>query len=191
MQKTTTFLDTKWRYTRHVLGVTNSLIYLLFFSNLDTKDTPYQIKIVPDFCCMETSERVLVTGVESCQSTAIKRAVFCYGNTIFPWGDVTEVKKIQQLPAFTENHSEKKNKEKKKPTWGTNTVTKSKHCAALSGFLEPCWQEKARRRYVSENKKHVYVGTKPWSKQWLSADAHLHHLPVLPSALFHFICWDN
>lgn len=85
----------------------------------------YKIKIVPDFCCMETSERVLTTGVESFQITAIKRAVFCYGDTIFHWSDVTEVKKIQQLPAFTENHSGKK-KWKKQP----NNV-RYKHCAKV------------------------------------------------------------
>lgn len=97
----------------------------------------YKIKIVPDFCCMETSERVLTTGVESFQITAIKRAVFCYGDTIFHWSDVTEVKKIQQLPAFTENHSGKKKWKKKNnnpTTWGTNTVPKSETLCCLDRF---------------------------------------------------------
>lgn len=117
----------------------------------------YKIKIVPDFCCMETSERVLTTGVESFQVTAIKRAVFCYGDTIFHWSDVTEVKKIQQLPAFTENHSGKKKWKKTTQQREVQTLCQSqRHCAAWTGFLQSCRQEKVRKRSVSENKKkHV------------------------------------
>lgn len=90
-----------------------------------------EIKIVPRFfccCCVETLERVLTPGVESFQNTAIKRAVLCYGDTISRPSDVTEVKKIQQLPAFTENHSEKKKRKKKHEK---NNIMRYKHCAKV------------------------------------------------------------
>lgn len=57
---------------------------------------------------MEMLKHVLLTGVESFQNTAIKRAVFCYGDTIFRLSDVTEVKKIQHLLASTEKPFRKK-----------------------------------------------------------------------------------
>lgn len=130
--------------------------------------------------------RVLTTGVESFQITAIKRAVFCYGDTIFHWSDVTEVKKIQQLPAFTENHSGKKKWKKTTQQREVQTLCQSqRHCAAWTGFLQSCRQEKVRKRSVSENKKNMYVHTKPRlpSTRRLSADSTHPHVHIWPQSM--------
>lgn len=96
----------------------------------------YEIKIVPDICCMETSERVLTTGVESFQNTAMKTGSFLLRWHNFPlkWRH-----RGQEDPAAARIHGKPfRKKEKKKKnnptTWGTNIVPKSETLCCFDRF---------------------------------------------------------
>lgn len=145
----------------------------------------YEIKIVPDLCCMETSERVLTTGVESFQNTAMKTGSFLLRWHNFPlkWRH-----RGQEDPAAARIHGKpfRKKEEKEKKQHEVQTLCQSpRHCAASTGFLQSCRQEKARKRSVSEKKKNMYVHTKPRppSTRRLSADSTHPHVHIWPESM--------
>lgn len=87
----------------------------------------YEIKIVPDLCCMETSERVLTTGVESFQNTAMKTGSFLLRWHNFP---LKRRHRGQEDPAAARIHGKPFRKKEKKEKKQPNNM-RYKHCAKV------------------------------------------------------------